>query len=183
MPQLNSGTKNGGTKRGHNERRKELMSEHSAKMWSGRFREPLDPTFDHWQRSIRFDRQLLQRRDRGQQGACTRALGSGLLTRTESQRLRMVWTGSLHGIQPRESGSVNTQTSVDAEDIHHFVEMKLVEAIGDLGLKLHTGRSRNEQIATDLRLYVRVRIADTDRASWRVGARAGRAGQSASAMR
>ena len=46
----------------------------------------------------------------------------------------------------------------DAEDIHHFVEMKLVEAVGDLGLKLHTGRSRNEQIATDLRLYVRERI-------------------------
>jgi argininosuccinate lyase len=47
--------------------------------------------------------------------------------------------------------------AVDAEDIHHFVEMKLVEAVGDLGLKLHTGRSRNEQIATDLRLYVRFR--------------------------
>jgi argininosuccinate lyase len=46
----------------------------------------------------------------------------------------------------------------EAEDIHHFVEMKLVEAIGDLGLKLHTGRSRNEQIATDLRLYIRFRI-------------------------
>ena len=42
-----------------------------------------------------------------------------------------------------------------AEDIHHFVELKLVERVGSLGLKLHTGRSRNEQIATDLRLYVR----------------------------
>ena len=42
-----------------------------------------------------------------------------------------------------------------AEDIHHFVELSLVERIGSLGLKLHTGRSRNEQIATDLRLYVR----------------------------
>ena len=46
----------------------------------------------------------------------------------------------------------------EAEDIHHFVELKLVESIGDLGLKLHTGRSRNEQIATDLRLYIRFRI-------------------------
>ena len=45
-----------------------------------------------------------------------------------------------------------------AEDIHHFVELKLVERIGSLGLKLHTGRSRNEQIATDLRLYVRAQI-------------------------
>ena len=45
-----------------------------------------------------------------------------------------------------------------AEDIHHFVELKLAERIGPLGLKLHTGRSRNEQIATDLRLYVRAQI-------------------------
>ena len=45
-----------------------------------------------------------------------------------------------------------------AEDIHHFVELSLVERIGSLGLKLHTGRSRNEQIATDLRLYVRGQI-------------------------
>ncbi len=43
----------------------------------------------------------------------------------------------------------------EAEDIHHFVELELVQRIGDLGLKLHTGRSRNEQIATDLRLYIR----------------------------
>ncbi len=48
-----------------------------------------------------------------------------------------------------------------AEDIHHFVELKLTERIGSLGLKLHTGRSRNEQIATDLRLYVREQIALT----------------------
>ncbi len=45
-----------------------------------------------------------------------------------------------------------------AEDIHHFVELSLVERVGSLGLKLHTGRSRNEQIATDLRLYVREQI-------------------------
>ncbi len=48
-----------------------------------------------------------------------------------------------------------------AEDIHHFVELSLVDRIGSLGLKLHTGRSRNEQIATDLRLYVRQQIAIT----------------------
>ena len=48
-----------------------------------------------------------------------------------------------------------------AEDIHHFVELKLAERIGSLGLKLHTGRSRNEQIATDLRLYVREQIRAT----------------------
>jgi argininosuccinate lyase len=53
--------------------------------------------------------------------------------------------------------SADTAGYKDAEDIHHFVELKLVESLGDLGLKLHTGRSRNEQIATDLRLFVRDR--------------------------
>jgi argininosuccinate lyase len=55
-----------------------------------------------------------------------------------------------------------------AEDIHHFVELKLVERVGSLGLKLHTGRSRNEQIATDLRLYVRAEI-DSVVEGWRRG--------------
>jgi argininosuccinate lyase len=63
-----------------------------------------------------------------------------------------------------------------AEDIHHFVELSLVERIGSLGLKLHTGRSRNEQIATDLRLYVRAQIDRVIEHSRRLGQRARRAG-------
>jgi argininosuccinate lyase len=58
-----------------------------------------------------------------------------------------------------EAGKVLVRDHATAEDIHHFVELKLVERVGSLGLKLHTGRSRNEQIATDLRLYVRAEIA------------------------
>ena len=57
-----------------------------------------------------------------------------------------------------EAGQAEVRDHATAEDIHHFVELKLVERIGSLGLKLHTGRSRNEQIATDLRLYVREQI-------------------------
>src|SRR5208283_7862 len=57
-----------------------------------------------------------------------------------------------------DAGKALVRDHAVAEDIHHFVEMKLVERIGSLGLKLHTGRSRNEQIATDLRLYVRAQI-------------------------
>ena len=71
----------------------------------------------------------------------------------------------------------------EAEDIHHFVELELVERIGDLGLKLHTGRSRNEQIATDLRLYVREKalrlpaiLPDWSRALHGPGASGGRCG-------
>ena len=57
-----------------------------------------------------------------------------------------------------DEGKVTVRNHPVAEDIHHFVELSLVERIGSLGLKLHTGRSRNEQIATDLRLYVRGQI-------------------------
>jgi len=59
------------------------------------------------------------------------------------------------------AGQAEVRDHPSAEDIHHFVELSLVERIGSLGLKLHTGRSRNEQIATDLRLYVRKQIALT----------------------
>ncbi len=57
-----------------------------------------------------------------------------------------------------EDGKAKVRNHPTAEDIHHFVELSLVERVGSLGLKLHTGRSRNEQIATDLRLYVRGQI-------------------------
>jgi argininosuccinate lyase len=60
-----------------------------------------------------------------------------------------------------DAGKAQVRDHATAEDIHHFVELKLAERIGSLGLKLHTGRSRNEQIATDLRLYVRTQIGLT----------------------
>ncbi|WP_446745909.1 argininosuccinate lyase [Silvibacterium acidisoli] len=125
-------------------------------MWSGRFREPLDTTFDHWQRSFRFD-QALVRQEAAASKAHARALNAAqILTDAEFVTI----TDALDGITARfaQLGAAES-IEADAEDIHHFVEMKLVEAIGDLGLKLHTGRSRNEQIATDLRLYIRDTIA------------------------
>jgi argininosuccinate lyase len=134
------------------------MSEQSAKMWSGRFREPLDPTFDFWQRSFRFDRQLLQEEVAASKAHALALESAGVLTHDETARI----SAALNQI------AEISITEADAEDIHHFVEIKLVKAIGDLGLKLHTGRSRNEQIATDLRLYIRFRIhiAITHIAAW-----------------
>ena len=129
------------------------MSEHSVKMWSGRFREPLDPIFDLWQRSFKFDRVLLGEELAASKAHARALLAAGVLTEAEFARI-------VEGLDELEKPFRNKHpepADADAEDIHHFVEMKLVEAIGDLGLKLHTGRSRNEQIATDLRLYVRLR--------------------------
>lgn len=132
------------------------MSEHTAKMWSGRFREPLDPFFDQWQRSIRFDWQLLPNEIAASRAHALALKAAGILNSDETSRIR----GALSEILDEYSAKLEQVAGhKDAEDIHHFVELKLVERVGDLGLKLHTGRSRNEQIATDLRLHVRERIA------------------------
>lgn len=131
------------------------MSEHTSKMWSGRFREPLDPYFDQWQRSIRFDWQLLPNEIVASRAHAHAIEAAGILTADEAARVCDALDSILkeYAEEPEKVSG-----HPDAEDIHHFVELKLVERVGDLGLKLHTGRSRNEQIATDLRLHVRARI-------------------------
>lgn len=127
------------------------------KMWSGRFREPLDREFEQWQRSIVFDWQLLEHEVLASKAHASALRAAGILSADETAQIR----AALDGIAA-DFGSPEAQTRVrdhaTAEDIHHFVELSLVERIGSLGLKLHTGRSRNEQIATDLRLYVRQQI-------------------------
>jgi argininosuccinate lyase len=80
-----------------------------------------------------------------------------VLTKNETTELRAA-LDSIAADHASEAGKAMVRDHATAEDIHHFVELKLVERIGSLGLKLHTGRSRNEQIATDLRLYVRTQI-------------------------
>ena len=124
------------------------------KMWSGRFRQPLDPDFERWQRSFGFDCRLLQY-ELEASGAHAHALkNAGVLSADELITI-------LQGLEQIGEQSAASSTFLDdseAEDVHHFVEKQLANLIGDLGYKLHSGRSRNEQIATDLRLYVRASI-------------------------
>ena len=118
------------------------------KMWSGRFRQPLDPEFERWQRSFPFDQQLLTE-ELAASRAHARALGTaGVLTKVELEQI-------LSGLEYIGKNTDSLLDDDEAEDVHHFVEKQLTAKIGEVGLKLHTGRSRNEQIATDLRLYVR----------------------------
>jgi argininosuccinate lyase len=120
-------------------------------MWSGRFRQPLDPGFERWQRSFPFDRRLLSH-ELDASRAHARALEkAGILSEEELASILF----ALDKIAEQAKASGNFLNDAEAEDVHHFVEKKLVALIGDTGYKLHTGRSRNEQIATDLRLYVR----------------------------
>ncbi|HWR34430.1 MAG TPA: argininosuccinate lyase [Clostridia bacterium] len=118
------------------------------KMWSGRIRQPLDGEFEKWQRSFPFDKRLL-----GEELAASRAHALalqklGVLSATE-------YASVLVGLEKIARNPADLMHDEEAEDIHHFVEKHLVAFIGDTGYKLHSGRSRNEQIATDLRLYVR----------------------------
>jgi argininosuccinate lyase len=129
-----------------------------VKMWAGRFRQQLDPEFERWQRSFPFDQRLIQE-ELAASGAHARALASaGVLSQSELESV----LGGLEQIG-RQSGNPEFLQDEEAEDVHHFVEKQLVALIGETGYKLHSGRSRNEQIATDLRLYVRRAIDDLQR--------------------
>jgi argininosuccinate lyase len=124
------------------------------KMWSGRFQKSLDPDFERWQRSFDFDQRLLKH-ELAASSVHTHALkDAGILSSSE---LIAILQG-LEKIGERATTSPDFLKDDEAEDVHHFVEKQLVALIGDQGYKLHSGRSRNEQIATDLRLYVRAAI-------------------------
>ena len=124
------------------------------KMWSGRFRQPLDPQFERWQRSFDFDRRLLCY-ELAASGAHARALKNAEVL--SADELISILEG-LQQIGEMAAASKGFVEDDEAEDVHHFIEKQLVAQIGDVGYKLHSGRSRNEQIATDLRLYVRAAI-------------------------
>ncbi|MGA9511898.1 MAG: argininosuccinate lyase [Candidatus Sulfotelmatobacter sp.] len=141
------------------------------KMWSGRFRQGLDPQFERWQRSFDFDRRLLGY-ELAASGAHARALkNAGVLSADELisilEGLQKIGKMFSHVSQKTQDPSTSSGQAMghpkevvddEAEDVHHFVEKQLVALIGEVGYKLHSGRSRNEQIATDLRLYVRAAI-------------------------
>jgi argininosuccinate lyase len=132
-------------------------------MWSGRFQQPLDPDFERWQRSFEFDKRLLDEELAASRAHARALKGAGILTADELITI-------LEGLDRISSQAASPELLVDpeAEDVHHFVEKQLVKLIGETGYKLHSGRSRNEQIATDLRLYVRAAIDElrSDLASW-----------------
>jgi argininosuccinate lyase len=122
-----------------------------VKMWSGRFSQELNADFEQWQRSFPFDRILLPYEVAASKAHAAALAKAGVLDSGElSLTLAALDQIAAEGIPSADDPSI--------EDIHHYVEKRLVEVAGEVGLKLHTGRSRNEQIATDLRLYVRAQI-------------------------
>ena len=124
------------------------------KMWSGRFRQPLDRQFEEWQRSFPFDQKLLVYELAASRAHAKALRAAGVVTGDEHCQIVI----GLREIEQRAKTQPGYLDDSEAEDVHHFVEKKLVELIGETGKKLHSGRSRNEQIATDLRLFVRESI-------------------------
>ncbi len=148
-------------------------------MWSGRFREPLDQQFEQWQRSFPFDWRLLPQEITASSAHAKMIAAAGILTPAEldktlaglaavakrpdawATRISMDGGAAQAAQLDRQVATALVASAPHAEDIHHYVELELTKEIGDLALKLHTGRSRNEQIATDMRLFVRDSIDST----------------------
>jgi len=127
-----------------------------VKMWSGRFRQPLDSHFEEWQRSFPFDQKLLRYELAASRAHAQALKAAGIIIPAEYSLI----ASALDQIGKNSEQEPGFFNDPEAEDVHHFVEKKLVTLIGETGKKLHSGRSRNEQIATDLRLFVRDSIHD-----------------------
>ena len=126
------------------------MSE-TKNLWGGRFSGGADPGFARFNRSLGFDRKLFAADVRASIAHCNGLMGAGVLTAEEAAGIK----DGLKTIRERGNHKPNYFDELISEDIHSFVEARLIELIGDTARKLHTGRSRNDQVATDLRLWLR----------------------------
>ena len=120
------------------------------KMWAGRFQKELDREADDFNSSIHFDSRMFRQDIRGSVSHAAMLAKQGILTEAEGAEIIEALGGILADL---ESGEL--AFDYDAEDIHMFIESVLTKRIGDLGKKLHTARSRNDQVALDIRLYLR----------------------------
>ncbi len=124
-----------------------------AKMWAGRTSGVTDSIADDFNSSIRFDCRLFRQDITGSMAHAAMLASRGILTQTEADTLVEGLAGILEDL---ESGKL--AFDMGCEDIHMFVEQVLTQRLGDVGKKLHTARSRNDQVALDLRMYLRGEI-------------------------
>ena len=115
-------------------------------MWGGRFKSGSDPQFADFNSSFGFDRRLFDVDVRASIAWCAALARAGVVTATEADQIQK-------GLESIRAEGVSVKSP--AEDVHSFVESRLVELVGDVGRKLHTGRSRNDQVATDFRIWIR----------------------------
>lgn len=124
-------------------------------LWGGRFSQEADKRFKQFNDSLRFDYRLAQQDIVGSVAWSKALVTVGVLSESEQQSLEQALNVLLKEVQ--DNPEIILQS--DAEDIHSWVEGKLIDKVGDLGKKLHTGRSRNDQVATDLKLWCKDQVA------------------------
>ena len=128
-------------------------------LWSGRFDAEPDPDLLAFGASFRFDRRLFEDDVRGSIAWAEALEGAGVLTGAEREKIAVALTSLLE-----RAAKDPTFVEGNDEDVHSFVERQLIAVTGNVGRKLHTGRSRNEQVSLDLRLYLKRRSAVAQRA-------------------
>ena len=128
-----------------------------AQLWGGRFTKQTAQLVFDFNASITFDKRLFHEDVTGSIVHATMLAKQGILTEEERKSIVEGLTGILEDVDDGTLAIDETQ-----EDIHSFVEATLIDRIGDAGKKLHTGRSRNDQVALDMRLYTRARVAEID---------------------
>lgn len=128
-----------------------------AQLWGGRFTKETDKLVYNFNASISFDQKFYEQDIRGSKAHVAMLARQGILTAEEKDQIEAGLDGILADVR---SGKL--EITSEYEDIHSFVEANLIDRIGDAGKKLHTGRSRNDQVALDMKLYVRDEIDETD---------------------
>ncbi len=123
----------------------------SGQLWGGRFSEKPHETFAEFNDSFCFDRRLFTADVRASIAHANGLAGAGVLTSSEVAEIM----AGLRALLAAASADVGYFDGSDAEDVHSFIEGKLIASIGDAGRKVHTGRSRNDQVATAFRLWLR----------------------------
>lgn len=133
------------------------MAKESTKLWGGRFSSNTDAMMDDFHSSIRFDSRMYRQDIQGSIAHAGMLGRQGIIPAADATLIQRTLQEILADI---EAGHV--QFSISAEDIHMNVETLLIERIGDVGKRLHTGRSRNDQVALDLRMYLKDEITRLD---------------------
>ncbi|QLB39400.1 argininosuccinate lyase [Mannheimia pernigra] len=121
-------------------------------LWGGRFTQQADAKFKYFNDSLRFDYRLAIQDIEGSIGWAKAITSVGILTEAELEQL----IAALKEVRAEVEANLTIILKDDAEDIHSWVESKLIEKVGDLGKKLHTGRSRNDQVALDIKMWCKV---------------------------
>ena len=123
-------------------------------LWGGRFTQEADQKFKFFNDSLRFDYRLALQDIDGSIGWAKAITSVGVLTEEEYQQL----VAALKELRAEIEPKIEIILKDDAEDIHSWVESKLIEKVGDLGKKLHTGRSRNDQVAVDMKMWCKAQV-------------------------